>query len=104
VLPFASPAASPSTEAVVAAASSIAVASPVPAASPAPQAATSPMPAPSPQAAGKQPAKQMYQQDAHHSGRSVFAGPRQARVLRRYDTSTPDNLPSDAITPRADYQ
>jgi outer membrane protein assembly factor BamB len=46
----------------------------------------------------------MYQQDAQHSGRSTFAGPRQARVLRRFDTSTPDNLPSDALIPRADIQ
>jgi outer membrane protein assembly factor BamB len=46
----------------------------------------------------------MYQQDAQHTGRSAFAGPRQARVLRRYDTSTPDNLPSDAVIPRNDFQ
>jgi outer membrane protein assembly factor BamB len=46
----------------------------------------------------------MYQQDAQHSGRSAFAGPRQANVLRRYDTSTPDNLPSDAAISRDDFQ
>jgi outer membrane protein assembly factor BamB len=46
----------------------------------------------------------MYQQDAQHSGRSTFAGPRQANVLRRFDSTTPENLPSDAATPRADYQ
>jgi outer membrane protein assembly factor BamB len=46
----------------------------------------------------------MYQQDAQHTGRSTFAGPRQARLLRRYDTSTPDNVPSDAVTPRNDFQ
>ena len=46
----------------------------------------------------------MYQQDAQHSGRSGFAGPRQANVLRRYDTSTPDNVPSDPVTPRDDFQ
>jgi outer membrane protein assembly factor BamB len=46
----------------------------------------------------------MYQEDAQHSGRSPFAGPREARVLRRYDTSTPDNLPSDAAIPRDDFQ
>jgi outer membrane protein assembly factor BamB len=46
----------------------------------------------------------MYQQDAQHTGRSTFAGPRQARVLRRYDTSTPDNLPQDATIPRDDFQ
>jgi outer membrane protein assembly factor BamB len=46
----------------------------------------------------------MYQQDAQHTGRSAFAGPRQARVLRRYDTSTPDNLPQDALIPRDDFQ
>jgi outer membrane protein assembly factor BamB len=103
-LPFASPVSSPPSEALVAAASPIAVASPVPASSPAAQAAASPVPAPSPLATSKQPAKQMYQQDAQHSGRSAFAGPRQAAVLRRYDTSTSDNLPSDAVTRRADFQ
>jgi outer membrane protein assembly factor BamB len=46
----------------------------------------------------------MYQQDAQHTGRSMFAGPRQARVLRRYDTSTLENQPSDAVTPRNDFQ
>ncbi len=55
-------------------------------------------------ASANQPAKQMYQQDAQHSGRSTFAGPSQANVLRRYDTSTPDNIPSDAVTPRTDFQ
>ena len=46
----------------------------------------------------------MYQQDAQHTGRSTFAGPRQARVLRRFDTSTPANIPPDAIIPRDDFQ
>jgi len=46
----------------------------------------------------------MYQQDPQHTGRSQFAGPRQASVLRRYDTSTPDNLPPDAAIPRDDFQ
>ncbi len=108
-LPFASPAPSPSPAAAAAAsplpiASPAAIASPVPAASLAAQAATSPVAAASPVPSGSQPAKQMYQQDAQHSGRSAFAGPTQASVLRRYDTSTPDNIPSDAATPRADYQ
>ncbi|MBV9579227.1 MAG: PQQ-like beta-propeller repeat protein [Chloroflexi bacterium] len=107
-LPFASPAPSPSP-AAEAAASPAAVASPVavaqPAPSPAAQAAASPVPAASPVAGGKQPAKQMYQQDAQHSGRSAFAGPRQqGSVVRRYDASTPDNIPSDAVTPRIDFQ
>jgi outer membrane protein assembly factor BamB len=80
----------------------IAVASPAQSAPPAPQAAA-------PRAlstGGQQPAKQMYQQDAQHSGRSAFAGPQQASASdkRRYDTSTSDNIPSDATTPRADYQ
>ena len=48
--------------------------------------------------------KQMYQQDAQHSGRSTYSGPQQGRVLRRYDTSTPDNIPSDALIPRDDFQ
>jgi outer membrane protein assembly factor BamB len=63
-----------------------------------PAAQTSPVPV------ANAPAKQMYQQDAQHSGRSPFAGPSQANVLRRFDTSTPDNLPSDAIIPRDDFQ
>lgn len=47
----------------------------------------------------------MYQQDAQHTGRSTFAGPRQQpKVLRRYDTSTPDNLPGDALIPSDDFQ
>jgi outer membrane protein assembly factor BamB len=101
---FASPAAAPATSSPAVAANATPVAVAAPAASPAAQAAASPLPAPSPVASNKMPAKEMYQQDAQHSGRSAFAGPRQARVLRRYDTSTPDNLPSDAVTPRADYQ
>ena len=46
----------------------------------------------------------MYQQDPQHTGRSPYAGPHQARVLRRFDTSSPENLPPDAVTPRADFQ
>jgi outer membrane protein assembly factor BamB len=46
----------------------------------------------------------MYQQDAQHTGRSSFAGPRLGSVVRRYDTSTPGNLPSDAAIPRDDFQ
>jgi outer membrane protein assembly factor BamB len=46
----------------------------------------------------------MYGQDAQHTGRSAFSGPRQARVLRRFDMSTPDNLPPDALIRRADVQ
>jgi outer membrane protein assembly factor BamB len=46
----------------------------------------------------------MYQQDAQHTGRSPYAGPSQAKVLRRFDTSTPDNMPSDALTSRDDFQ
>jgi outer membrane protein assembly factor BamB len=46
----------------------------------------------------------MYQQDPQHTGRSPYAGPRQANILRRYDTSTPDNLPADALIPRDDFQ
>ena len=46
----------------------------------------------------------MYQQDAQHSGRSPFAGPRQAMLLRRFDAALPQNMPPDPFTPRADYQ
>jgi outer membrane protein assembly factor BamB len=45
----------------------------------------------------------MYQVDAQHTGRSQYAGPRQGNVLRRYDMSTPDNLPADTNS-RADVQ
>jgi outer membrane protein assembly factor BamB len=105
-LPFASPAPSPDA-AAAASPVPIAVASPAAAsASPVAQAAAAPAAAPSTSASGQQPAKQMYQQDAQHSGRSAFAGPREASpsVQRRYDTSTKDNLPPDATTPRTDYQ
>jgi outer membrane protein assembly factor BamB len=46
----------------------------------------------------------MYQQDAQHTGRSPYAGPRQATVRRRFDTSQPQYLPQDAVTPRDDFQ
>ena len=46
----------------------------------------------------------MYQQDPQHTGRSPYAGPRQATVLRRFDTSLPENMPSDAAIPRDDFQ
>jgi outer membrane protein assembly factor BamB len=46
----------------------------------------------------------MYQQDAQHTGRSPYAGPRQATLLRRFDASLPQNMPTDPLTPRADYQ
>ena len=48
--------------------------------------------------------KQMYQQDPQHSGRSPYAGPRRATLLRHFDAGLPQNMPSDAFTPRADYQ
>lgn len=35
------------------------------------------------------PMKAMYQMDARHSGRSPFLGPRQAVLLRGYDTANP---------------
>lgn len=40
--------------------------------------------------AANQPAKAMYQLDAQHSGRSPFVGPRQAVLLRTFDTTTID--------------
>jgi outer membrane protein assembly factor BamB len=46
----------------------------------------------------------MYQVDAQHTGRSAFTGPRQSRVLRRFDMSAPENIPADAVIPRADVQ
>jgi outer membrane protein assembly factor BamB len=49
--------------------------------------------------------KPMYQQDAQHTGRSPYAGPRQQpRLLRRFDTSLPANMPADPIIPRDDFQ
>jgi outer membrane protein assembly factor BamB len=55
-------------------------------------------------AAGNQPARQMYQQDAQHTGLSSIAGPSQAKVLRRFDAGAPENIPPDSIIPRADFQ
>jgi outer membrane protein assembly factor BamB len=46
----------------------------------------------------------MYQEDAQHTGRSQYAGPQQGRVLRRFDTSTPENMPPDAAGPRDEFQ
>jgi large repetitive protein len=46
----------------------------------------------------------MYQQDAQHTGRSPYAGPRQATLLRRFDAAAPENMPADALIPRSDYQ
>lgn len=46
----------------------------------------------------------MYQQDAQHTGRSPYAGPHQATLLRQFDTSLPQNMPPDPATPRADIQ
>lgn len=46
----------------------------------------------------------MYQHDAQHTGRSLYAGPRQATVLRRFDTSQPQYIPADAVIPRDDFQ
>jgi outer membrane protein assembly factor BamB len=46
----------------------------------------------------------MYQQDAQHTGRSPFAGPRQANVLRRFNMSSPENLPPNSAAQRADVQ
>ncbi|MGI9145764.1 MAG: PQQ-binding-like beta-propeller repeat protein [Chloroflexota bacterium] len=46
----------------------------------------------------------MYQMDAQHTGRSPFAGPRQARVARTFDTSLPEYRPQDPLVPPADIQ
>src|SRR5438270_7725748 len=91
-------------------------ASPSPAAAASPSAA-GPSPSPavaaaSPSAAPGRPAssapvaagKPMYQHDAQHTGRSPHAGPRQATVQRRFDTSQPQYMPADAAIPRDDFQ
>src|SRR5438105_8342230 len=76
----------------------------VPVATTAPAApAAQPTAAPSPTPSGVA-FKQMYQQDAQHTGRSPFAGPTRGTVKRRFDTSTPDNMPADALTSRDDFQ
>jgi large repetitive protein len=46
----------------------------------------------------------MYQHDPQHTGRSPYAGPRQATVLRRFDMSLPQNMPPNPATTRADIQ
>src|SRR5207237_4978188 len=38
------------------------------------------------------------------SGRSPYAGPRQVKLLRRFDAALPQNLTSDALVPRSDFQ
>ena len=48
--------------------------------------------------------KAMYQMDARHSGRSPFVGPRQAVLLRSYDTANPDFDSLDAGTLQPDVQ
>ncbi|MGI9145525.1 MAG: PQQ-binding-like beta-propeller repeat protein [Chloroflexota bacterium] len=48
--------------------------------------------------------KQMYQQDAQHTGRSPSAGPRQGTLLRRFDAGAPQNMPPDPVIPRPDFQ
>jgi len=103
--PAAKPAASP-----VAAASAVAQAGPSPSAAPA-VAAVAPSPSAAPVAAGAAAAsappvagKQMYQMDAQHTGRSPYNGPRQPRLVRSFDTSLPQNMPPDPLTPRPDFQ
>jgi outer membrane protein assembly factor BamB len=46
----------------------------------------------------------MYQVDAQHTGRSTYAGPRQARLVRSFDTNLPEYRPQDAANPTADIQ
>jgi outer membrane protein assembly factor BamB len=46
----------------------------------------------------------MYQMDPQHTGRSPFAGPRQAKLARTFDTSLPEYRPQDALVPAADIQ
>jgi outer membrane protein assembly factor BamB len=52
--------------------------------------------------ASGQPAKVMYQMDAQHTGRSSFAGPRQAILLRSFDTTTVET--PDPGDPQPDIQ
>src|SRR5438105_6553602 len=86
--------------------------SPAAAASPGGPSASPAVVAASPSAAPGRPAssapvaagKPMYQHDAQHTGRSSHAGPRQATVLRRFDTSQPQYIPADAVIPRDDFQ
>ena len=87
-LPVAQPVAAPTVAATPAAATPAAVAAARPTAV----------------AAAVAPGKPMYQHDAQHTGRSPHNGPRQASLLRRFDTTLPENLPSDAATPRSDFQ
>src|SRR6266851_8075582 len=105
--PASAPAASVAPAGVAPAVSAAPAAKPQVPASPAPSPALAAAPSPSatrPNGAPVAAGKPMYQQDAQHTGRSPYAGPRQASLLRRFDTSLPQNLPPDAATPRADFQ
>lgn len=99
----ASPVASPGAVTAV-------VASPAPAAAPSPIAANSPVAAsPSPSVLASPPAapvagRPMYQLDLRHTGRSPHAGPRWARVLRRFDTTNPGVETPEPGDPRPDVQ
>jgi outer membrane protein assembly factor BamB len=46
----------------------------------------------------------MYAQDAQHTGRSAYGGPRTARLARTFDTSLPEYRPQDGLAPTADIQ
>ena len=50
------------------------------------------------------PAKQMYQMDPQHLGRSSFAGPRQASLLRTFDTTNPGVDTPEPGDPRPEIQ
>jgi outer membrane protein assembly factor BamB len=88
------------------------VAQPVPtsAGSPTPVAAPAEIPtaasarATTPVAIAPAAGKPMYQHDPQHTGRSPYAGPKTAGLLRRFDASAPANLPPDATIPRSDFQ
>ncbi len=50
------------------------------------------------------PPKPMYQMDAQHTGRSPFAGPKVAKLLRIFDTKTPEGQTPDPAFPGVDIQ
>lgn len=50
------------------------------------------------------PLKPMFQMDAQHTGRSPFVGPKQARLLRAFDTKTPEGQTPDPAVPGFDIQ
>lgn len=50
------------------------------------------------------PPKPMFQMDAQHTGRSPFVGPKTAKLLRVFDTRTPEGQTPEPAFPRPDIQ